>query len=142
MNKTHWRREMNILAVDDDFVSRKKMNLILSAYGRCDVAMNGAECIEAFNMAHEEGDPYDLITMDVQMPGINGIETVQRIREWEKQHGVPLGKGVKIIMVTVKEDAATVFSSFREGCEAYVSKPFTRESLEKAIAGLQFSKEK
>lgn len=129
---------MNILVVDDDFVSRKKMGLILSQYGRCDVAINGAECIEAFQIAHEKDDPYDLITMDIQMPGISGIETLQRIRTWEKDHGIPLGKGVRIIMVTVKEDAQTVFSSFREGCEAYVSKPFTRESLEKAISGLSF----
>lgn len=131
---------MNILIVDDDFVSRNKMNLILTPYGRCEMALNGKECVDAFLRAHEKGKPYDLITLDIQMPGIDGIETLKKIREWEKENQTEFAKRVKVIMVTVKDDMKTVFSSFREGCESYVPKPFDRESIAKALAGLKIGK--
>ncbi len=124
---------MNILIVDDDFVSRKKMNAIMSQYGRCDTAVDGDECMDAFVMGHNDGAPYDIITMDIEMPGMDGIETVKKIRDWEESRDIPLGNGAKIIMVTVKWDSKALLSSFKEGCEAYVVKPFDRDKIEKAL---------
>ena len=127
---------MEILIVDDDFVSRKKMSVIMSQYGRCDTVTSGAECMDAFIHAHTEGAPYSIIFMDVQMEGMDGIETMAKIREWEESHDIILGTGAKIIMMTVKKDPQTFFSSFRQGCEAYITKPFNNESVVKAMDGL------
>lgn len=124
---------MKILIVDDEFVSRKKAQKILSDYGYCDTAMNGNEALEAFRLAHEEGEPYDLITMDIMMPELDGIETLKLIREWEDSHGFPYGSGVKVMMVTSKITAKTLTQSFYQGCEAFVAKPFDKGKLEKAM---------
>lgn len=74
---------MKILIVDDEFVSRKKAQKIMSQYGECDTTINGTKALEAFKLAHEERDPYDLITMDIMMPDMDGIETPKRIRVWK-----------------------------------------------------------
>lgn len=74
---------MRILIVDDE-LSRKKAQRILSQHGQCDIAINGTEALDAFRLAHEEGKPYDLITMDILMPDIDGIEALKGIREWEE----------------------------------------------------------
>ncbi|GAF79962.1 unnamed protein product [marine sediment metagenome] len=66
------RREMRGLIVDDEFVSRKKAQRIMSQYGECDIATNGTETLEAFRLAHDEGRPYDLITMDILIPDMDG----------------------------------------------------------------------
>jgi len=130
---------MKILIVDDDFVSRKKMNLIMAQYGRCNMVVDGYECLDAFTTAQKEAEPYDLITMDIEMPGMSGILTVRKLREWEKDYGIDLGKGGKIIMVTIKDDHEAFIFSFREGCEAYVIKPFNNEKLAKAMQVLGLS---
>lgn len=130
---------MNILIVDDEFVSRKKMQKIMQKYGHCDAASDGKEAFDAFLLAHKEKSPYDLITMDIEMPEMNGIETLKKIRGWEEKNRIPFGTGVKIVMVTVSTGMQTVHDSFYEGCEAYVVKPFDSAKIEKALVQLGFS---
>lgn len=92
--------------------------------------------MEAFRLAHEEGRPYDLITMDILMPDMDGIEALKGIREWEKSQNIQLGKGVKVVMLTASKASDSVLSSFKEGCEAYIVKPFDKEDLAKALSEL------
>ncbi|RPI76414.1 MAG: response regulator [Desulfobacteraceae bacterium] len=129
---------MKVLIVDDEFVSRKKAQKILSQFAECDVAMHGKEALEAFKIAHHEGQPYDLITMDIIMPDMDGIEALKRVRAWEEEHGIPLGRGVKILMLTGNKKPDAVLTSYAEGCEDYLVKPFNREKLVLMLNGLGF----
>jgi len=74
---------MRVLIVDDEFVSRKKAQRIMSQYGECDIATNGTETLEAFRFAHDEGKPYALIIMDILMPDMDGSEATKAIRNLE-----------------------------------------------------------
>ena len=51
---------MRILLAEDDFVTRKFMMNFLSSYGECDAAVDGMEAVDAYLMALEDGEPYDL----------------------------------------------------------------------------------
>lgn len=68
---------MRILIAEDDFASRKAILKFLSAYGECDVTVDGMEAIDAFMMALEEEDPYDLICLDVMMPVMDGYQALK-----------------------------------------------------------------
>jgi two-component system chemotaxis response regulator CheY len=127
---------LRILIVDDEFVSRSTAQKIMSQYGECESATGGTEALEAFNFAHEEGNPYDLITMDISMPDMDGVEALKRIRAWEESQNTQIGKGVKVIMVTASKTSNSVLSSFNEGCEAYIVKPFKKENLLAALKEL------
>ena len=59
---------MRILLAEDDFVTRKFMTNFLSKYGECDVTVDGMEAVDAFMMAMEDGEPYDLVCLDIMMP--------------------------------------------------------------------------
>lgn len=122
---------MKILIVEDDFVSRRLLQKILAPYGECDIAINGKEALKAFQIAWEEGAPYDLICLDIMMPEMDGQETLTKIRELEQQHGVDLGtaNSAKIIMTTALADAENFFGAFRNGCETYIVKPIDRQKL-------------
>lgn len=137
-SETNKLPSMRILIVDDEFVSRKKAQKIMAQYGKCDIATNGAEALEAFRLAHDEDKAYDLITMDILMPDMDGIEALKRIREWEKSRNIQLGKGVKVVMVTASKASDSVLSAFNEGCESYLVKPFNKETLSKALCELGF----
>ncbi len=109
-----------------------------SYYGDCDVSPNGEIALKMFEHAHEESAPYELITMDIHMPDLSGQEVVSKIREWEDKHqSFQNGTEAKILMVTVKEDAQNIISSFREGCEWYLTKPVMSEAVEEALEKLQ-----
>lgn len=127
---------LKILIVDDELVSRKKAQKILSQYGECDVAISGIEAIKAFRLAHEDGNPYDFITMDIIMSDMDGIEALKQIRKWEESRDIQIGQGVKVAMLTATKTSDPVFSSFKEGCEAYIVKPFIREDLANVMTKL------
>ncbi|MFH0920624.1 MAG: response regulator [Fibrobacterota bacterium] len=120
---------MKTLIVEDEFSSRKILLKILSAYGPCDVAVTGKEAVEAFTAAHGDGQPYDLICLDIFMPEMDGQQTLQLIRAFEKSKGIGGLEGVKIIMTTGCEDKGAILSAFREGCEVYLIKPVQQAKL-------------
>ena len=121
---------MRILVVDDDAVGRTKLEVLLSAYGQCETAESGTRALALYDKALEQGSPYDLITMDIDMPGLSGQDTVRMLREREAKLG-PSGSGnaSKILMVTAMDDIKNIQSSFWEGCEGYLTKPVTPANL-------------
>ena len=125
-------KKMKILVVDDEIASRVKVETILSEFGECDAVAGGREAVDAFLGAHENGEPYDLITMDINMPDMSGIEALKHIRDWEASRD-PFPKEVKVVMVTADDQPNTIFTSFRELCGSYIVKPFNREQIRRGL---------
>jgi len=132
---------MRILVVDDDYASRLKLKVLLGPYGDVDGASDGEQALLMFSKAHDEGIPYKLITMDIGLPDMAGQEVVREIREYEDHHRRHLADSIaKILMVSVKEDAKNVVSSFRWGCEGYLVKPVTEEKLDGTLKAVELLK--
>ena len=129
---------MRILVVDDDYVSRVKLKALLSKYGECDSAPDGKTALHLFEKAHAESVPYNLISLDIDMPDMRGQEVLRKIREWEEKNKVKFSQEVKVLMITVMDDAPDVVSSFKEGCESYLNKPITPEKIENALQNMVF----
>ena len=117
------------LIVDDDRLCRVLLAEMLELYGQCDFAYDGAEAIDAARLALEDGAPYDLICLDIMMPGVSGHEALQAIREVEAEHGVRGSDVAKVIMTTALRDSKHCIQSFREGCESYLTKPVAEDEL-------------
>lgn len=121
---------MKCLIVEDDFISRRILKELLAPHFDCDVAVNGEEALMSFRLSHEGKRPYDLICMDIMMPGMDGQEALRLIREHEKELGIPQQREVKVIMVTALDDPHTVISSFYDGgATSYVVKPISKHKL-------------
>ena len=121
---------MRILIVEDDFVGRKVMHKLLMEYGECDIAVDGAEAVKAFDLAWESGNPYDVLFLDIMMPNMSGHEALNIIRSKEKERGVPLSKEVKVIMTSALDDVKNVTQSFFQGgASAYLVKPIERRKI-------------
>jgi CheY-like chemotaxis protein len=86
----HMREDaMRVLVVDDDAQVRDVLVCGLKYLGVCDVAENGLVAIDLFQRAYLEDKPYGMVTMDCQMPVLDGMEAVSRIRAFEAaQSGV------------------------------------------------------
>lgn len=120
---------MKCLIVEDDFISGRLLETYLSDCADCLVACDGPEAIEAFVDALDFGQPFDLICLDVMMPGMNGREVLTEVRRIEAERGIGGLDGVKVIMTTALDDSGNIIGSFREGCEAYVVKPVCKDKL-------------
>jgi two-component system chemotaxis response regulator CheY len=121
---------MRSLIVEDDFISRRILKAFLMSFCECDIAVNGEEAVASFRMSIESKQPYDLICMDIMMPGVDGNEALRQIRGIEKERGVLPQHEVKIIMTTALDDPKTVIDSFyKGGATSYLVKPISRQKL-------------
>ena len=127
---------MKVLIAEDSFIARKLMLTYLSQQATCDVAINGVEAVEAFQVALDELEPYDLLCLDISMPDMDGLDALKAIRKIEYEHGISGLDAVKIIMATAQEDKIHVMTAFNSGCEAYLVKPISKEKLFAEIENL------
>ena len=128
---------LRILLAEDDFASRLVLQIFLSRYGECHVAVNGIEAVALFRSAFEMGRRYDLICMDIMMPEMNGREAVRQVRAMEEAQGVRSTQGAKIIMTTAVDEVKEVIRCFQELCDAYLIKPIDLANLLEHMRSLQ-----
>jgi len=128
---------MRILIVEDDFASRKFMLRFLSKYGECDITVDGMEAIEAFLMALESKEGYDLVCLDIMMPAMDGYQVLKSIRDIEIEKEIPDEMRAKIIMTTALNEGKNVTKAFDLGCVAYAGKPIDQEKFENVLKKLE-----
>ncbi len=120
---------MKTLIVEDDFASRKLMQKYLSPFGETDVVVDGREAMDAFKLAMEEDEPYDLICLDIMLPKMDGQQVLKELRKIEEERGILGTDGTKVIMTTALGDAKNVLNAFRSQCEGYLQKPISKEQM-------------
>ena len=128
---------MKTLIAEDDFTSRLLLQKLLEGYGTCHIAVNGREAVEAARLAIEEGEPYDLICMDIMMPEMDGQKALGEVRRLE-QTSVVSGLGhAKIIMTTALADKANVMKACEQRCDGFLAKPIQKAKLEEDLRKLE-----
>src|SRR5258706_12821740 len=114
---------LRILIADDHPLFRKGMRTLLTATADTEVigeATTGQEVIELAATLQP-----DVILMDLQMPGVNGIEATRQILQTSPH--------IRILVITLFEDDASVFSALRAGARGYVLKDAKEEEMLRAI---------
>ena len=127
---------MKTLIVDDDVVGREILSQILTPYGPVDTAKDGISALCAVIDSHEQGDPYNLICLDILMPALDGQSTLRKIRLLERARGIQGLDGCRIIMTTAVSDKQNILKAFNAQCEAYLVKPIQKIRLLREIVGL------
>jgi signal transduction histidine kinase/DNA-binding response OmpR family regulator len=88
-------------------------------------AQNGQAALDAV----QQGEQFDLILMDIDMPVMDGYVATQRIRAWQQSNGIP----TTIVALSADAMQEAVRASLDAGCVAHVAKPVDRETLLKTI---------
>jgi len=114
---------IHILIADDHTLFRAGLHALLNMFPDIQVVGEASTGEEVVTMA-EDLQP-DIILMDIQMPGLNGIEATRRITQSSPAIG--------IILVTMFEDDASIFSAMRAGARGYVLKEASQEEMLRAI---------
>jgi diguanylate cyclase (GGDEF)-like protein len=131
---------VRILVVDDSPDSRALIRVILREAGYTDVVPVGS-AEEAFRSLGVEEEsavlaPFDLVLMDIQMPGVDGLEACRRIRAQERMRDVP------VIVVTAETEDVHLQSAFDAGAVDYLAKPVRSvELVARARSALKLKQE-
>ena len=112
-----------ILIVEDDERIRSSMRLALEEEGyTVDGVGSGEEAIASFG-----AEPYELVLIDLMLPGIDGFEACRTLRRMST---------VPVIMVTARSDTHDVVAGLEAGADDYVTKPFVAKELAARIRAL------
>ncbi|HIP47133.1 MAG TPA: response regulator [Campylobacterales bacterium] len=116
---------MKILVVDDSSTMRRIIKNTLGRLGHKDIleAEDGAVAWDV--MKKNEG--IDILVTDWNMPVMNGLELVQKVRAEEKYNDLP------IIMVTTEGGKTEVITALKAGVNNYIVKPFTPQVLQEKL---------
>ena len=119
---------MTCLIIDDNPIARTTLNHLASQVAGLNVIRECSSAIEAFN--HLQADSVDLLFLDIEMPGMNGLDATQRIREYQALRHTPI--------VAVSAYGANEYRSLaiEAGCNEYVSTPFDPSALAELIESL------
>lgn len=113
---------LNVLVVDDSLLTIKRLEQMLGDLGHkvVRVAATGSQAVAAYETCKP-----DLVTMDISMPDMDGIEATRRIMQQFPD--------ATIIMVTAHGQEKMVVDALAEGAKGYVLKPIKMESLKSSI---------
>ena len=115
-----------VLLAEDALDAQELLRVILTGTGvEVDVADQGHAACELARASATQGRPYDLILMDVQMPGLNGLEATARLRQtgWTRP----------IVALTAHAMAGDRERCLAAGCDDYLSKPVRRDALRQTL---------
>ncbi|MBU1567121.1 MAG: response regulator [Proteobacteria bacterium] len=123
---------MKILIVEDEFISRTLLKEMLAPFGECHTAINGEDAVNILRHSYDKPDGrYDLVCLDIMMPGKNGHEVLKELRQIELEKGIDGANTTKVFMVTTLDDSKNIMEALIVGrCEAYLTKPVSRMKLE------------
>jgi CheY-like chemotaxis protein len=122
---------LSILVAEDNEINALLARALLTRLGhRPTIASNGEDAVESWLAARAAGAPYDLVLMDVQMPGMDGLEAARRIRAAETQMGNGRTRMLALAANVQTEDHEAALAA---GLDGLLVKPLDRERLRDAL---------
>jgi two-component system, chemotaxis family, chemotaxis protein CheY len=111
---------MRALVVDDCRATRRMLGLVLS-----DLGIEHLEATDGLNALEqlEKHESIDVVFADWNMPGLNGLEFVRRVRANARFDGL------RILMVSVNTDTADLATALEAGVDDYLMKPFDKQMV-------------
>jgi two-component system chemotaxis response regulator CheY len=123
---------MKALIVDDVEMNRDMLAFFLEGRSAVVCAENGEDALELVEEALGTDAYFDLICMDISMPGMNGHETLEKIRDLESARG---SVRATVFMVTASSSPDDMFDALTQGgCDDYLTKPLMQQSFSDLLA--------
>ena len=120
---------LDVLIVDDSAAIRKILQRVLRQtdllLGEIQEAGDGAEAVEIL-----KGRSFGLILSDINMPRMDGLQLLARIKEMEHLRNVP------VVMITTEGGQGKVMEAVQLGAAGYVRKPFTADQIKEKLSGI------
>lgn len=129
---------LRCLIVDDDELGRELLATQLEPYATCDRAVDGYDAVAKFTAALFEGNPYQLIFLDIVMPGMDGHAAARAIRKLEEERGISVENGVNIVVLSSLNTPQDIIQAYVSAqSAAHLVKPVRLDKLLKTLRKLE-----
>lgn len=126
------------LIVDDDELGRELLATQLEPYATSDLASDGYDAVAKFTAALLEGNPYQLIFLDIVMPEMDGNAAARAIRNLEQERGIPVERGVNIVVLSSLNTPQDIIQAYVSAqSAAHLVKPVRLDRLLKTLRTLE-----
>ena len=120
-----------VLMVEDNPVNMMIAVALLERWGAIvDQANDGPGALQAVDHAYQSGDPFDIVLMDVQMPGMSGHEVTRRLRQHYDRNALPIVALTAAALVSEREDAMAA------GMNDFLTKPIDADRLRQTLCNV------
>ncbi|MCA9618995.1 MAG: response regulator [Myxococcales bacterium] len=121
-------RHLRVLVCEDELMNRRAVQRMLRLLGHeCELAEDG-EC--AWDVIQREEDAFDVLLTDLEMPRLDGLELIRRIRAREREDG---SGHLPIVATTAHVGEDEQHRLLEAGADAHLGKPFTASGLEQVV---------
>lgn len=118
------KRHKRVLIADDDPIIRALLASIVTKEGYATVEVNDGR--EAFRLLQTDAQ-FGLAILDLKMPGLSGADLVAHMHTEKRLRRIP------VVLVTAETDAKIMSEVFAAGALAYLTKPFSREQVQRVV---------
>jgi CheY-like chemotaxis protein len=126
MTHSGTKRKKKILAIDDDGLVRRSLELLLRGAGYNPIVADGGEAA----LALLPGNRFDLLITDIRMPGMDGLQVIQAVRDFCRENKKP---AIPEIVLTAYNDEPVQESAKRIGVREFLLKPFKVDEFLKVL---------
>lgn len=127
--KQHQSKSIKVLVIDDMATMRKILKNMLKKIGftQIDEAGNGTSAWTMIEEAQREKVPYEFIISDWNMPHMNGLELLKKMKDVDELKETPF------LMITAEAEQGNVLVAVKEGVSNFIVKPFSTQLLKEKI---------
>jgi DNA-binding response OmpR family regulator len=115
-----------LIAEDDNAISSMMVDILRMEGIESAVVSEGRKVMDVLH-----SEPFDLVLLDIMLPGLDGISIMRAIRDDPEKGDVP------VVMLTAKTDDETTWAGWRAGCNYYMTKPFEPDELLAIVRSLE-----
>lgn len=114
---------MRSLVIDDEPTARLQLRFLLESRGPVDEAPDAIAGLQRIRDAVADNDPYDLVCIDLSMPGPSGIDAIKMVQEVDTK--LRHGKHTNVVVVTASDDQKDIRAALHQHVDGYLLKPVT-----------------
>ncbi len=118
----------NVLVIDDDTDLYALLEEYFAKIGIC--SENAQDGVDGLKRIHENLENWDIVILDVMLPGLNGMEVLRRLRKDENTRSLP------VLMLTARGDVGNTVEGLEAGADDYLAKPFSLRELSARIKAI------
>lgn len=120
---------MKTLIVEDEFTSKMQLRNFLKIFGDVDVVSTGKDAISYFRFALEDKYPYNLVCLDINLPGSSGHAILSEMRNLEELQITEKKEKAVVFMTTAYSSKENVLKAVSGSCDEFLAKPITMDKL-------------
>lgn len=122
---------MRCLVIDDEPIARLQLRLLLESRGPVDEAPDAIAGLQRIRDAIADNDPFDLVCIDLSMPGPSGIDAIKMIKDVDQK--LRRGKHTNVVVVTASDDQKDMRAALHQHVDGYLLKPVTPGQIVETI---------